>query len=70
MNIMPVLLKDCEKFYQDFVREKCMNMQAAEEIAVTLKYIDEEDARAKYYIHEERSKTVYYHRLSRLHGLH
>ena len=48
---MGKLLEDCKVFYQDFVQEKCLTMPASEEIAVIIKFVEEEEARGKYYIH-------------------
>ena len=49
---MGPLLADCAAFYEHFVTKNTSSLAAPQEIAQMAKFIDEEEARAQYYIHE------------------
>lgn len=49
------LFDDCMIYYKNWVDTKAMTMNAAEEIKQMLNYLDNEEDRAKFYIHDPKS---------------
>lgn len=47
---------DSENYYRNWVNTKGLNMSASDEIKEVLKFIDKEEERAKFYIHDDKSK--------------
>lgn len=49
-------LNSLVRFYTDFVNERAVHMGATDEIKKLLKTIEEEEARAYYYIHSIKNR--------------
>ena len=55
-HLMKDTLNSLVRFYTDFVNERAVHMGATDEIKKLLKTIEEEEARAYYYIHSIKNR--------------
>ena len=54
-TFIPKLYEDCANYYRTWVDTKAMNMSSADEIKQMIHFIDQEEDRAKFYIHDPKS---------------
>lgn len=55
-HLLAQIIESLGKFYDTFVKEKAVNMNATDEIRKILEIIDEEEKRAEYYIHSKENR--------------
>jgi hypothetical protein len=64
-HLLAQTIESLGKFYDAFVKEKAVSMNATDEIRRILEIIDEEEKRAEYYIHSKENREQYFRTLNK-----